>query len=132
MPAITIIIALLMLGKPAPQDTGNESQNPIASDPIEGIRAALDDHFIIAIGENHGHEQLYEWLELLLRNPGIQERVDDIVVEYGNLWRRSVKGLLPKERIRKPRLNKDVLSGRSFILQRNNYGSEIVRNWFKV
>lgn len=84
MPAITIIIALLMLGKPAPQDTGNESQNPIASDPIEGIRAALDDHFIIAIGENHGHEQLYEWLELLLRNPGIQERVDDIVVEYGN------------------------------------------------
>lgn len=90
MPAIAIILALLTLGLPTPQAIADEPRDPVAIDPIEGIRAALDRHFLIALGENHSHEQFYAWLETLLRDPGIQERVDDIVVEYGNAMYQDV------------------------------------------
>jgi hypothetical protein len=41
-------------------------------------------HEIVMFGEAHGGKQEYEWLCKLVKAPGFADRVDDIVVEFGN------------------------------------------------
>jgi hypothetical protein len=41
-------------------------------------------HNIVMFGEAHGGKQEYEWLCRLVNAPGFADRVDDIVVEFGN------------------------------------------------
>lgn len=84
MTILTSVVTLLTLGLVSPQTPVALQGEPVALDPIIAISAALDDHQLVALGENHGHEQFYEWLEALLGNDAIQQRVDDIVVEFGN------------------------------------------------
>jgi len=52
---------------------------------------AFETHEIVALGEMHGNQQLYEWLRSLVTSPAFADRVDDIVMEFGNsLYQRSI------------------------------------------
>lgn len=52
---------------------------------------AFDDHNIVMLGEYHACKQEHEWLRALVSSPEFADRVDDIVVEFGNsLYQTSV------------------------------------------
>lgn len=52
---------------------------------------AFETHNIVMIGEMHGNKQKYEWLRSLVGTPEFADRVDDIVMEFGNsLYQKSV------------------------------------------
>ena len=53
-------------------------------DPIPAIVAAIRTHRIVALGEEHGSEQLHMFLRDLIRNSAFRTVVNDIVVEFGN------------------------------------------------
>lgn len=59
---------------------------PVAAQqsPVEVVVDALADHPVVAIGENHGHEEFHDWLVHLLEDPRIIGAVDDIAIEWGN------------------------------------------------
>ena len=43
------------------------------------------------LGKIHNNKQEYEWLQSLVANPEFADRVDDIVMEFGNsLYQKSV------------------------------------------
>ena len=66
-----------------------QQANPL--DATTAIIRAFDDHSIVMFGEVHGDKQEYEWLCKLVGNSEFANRVDDIVVEFGNsLYQRSV------------------------------------------
>jgi hypothetical protein len=48
------------------------------------VLRAFDNDDIVMFGEAHGCKQEYEWLDELVGAPGFADRVDDIVVEFGN------------------------------------------------
>ena len=62
--------------------------------PKDATRAtidAFDTHNIVMFGETHGNKQEHEWLRTLISTPEFEDRVDDIVVEFGNsLYQKSV------------------------------------------
>jgi hypothetical protein len=62
--------------------------------PQNATRAIIDafgTHNIVMFGETHGNEQEYEWLCSLVSTPEFGDRVDDIVMEFGNsLYQKSV------------------------------------------
>lgn len=61
------------------------AENAVAADPVAAILEAFDDHAIVALGEgNHGNIEGHEFRLRLIRDPRFAERVDDIVVEFGN------------------------------------------------
>jgi hypothetical protein len=45
---------------------------------------AFDAHDIVMLGETHGNKQEYDWLRELVAEPAFADRVDDIVMEFGN------------------------------------------------
>src|SRR3981081_2902029 len=52
---------------------------------------AFGTHDIVIFGEIHGNKQEYEWLRSLVATPEFADRVDDIVMEFGNsLFQKSV------------------------------------------
>lgn len=67
-----------------------QGEEPTYQDATEGIIAAFEQVSLVAIGENHGHQQLYDFLGTLLKEPALQEAVDDIVVEFGNPFYQDV------------------------------------------
>jgi len=68
--------------------TGQQGQ---PRDAAAGITAAFQDHDLVLFGEIHGNKQEYEFLRALVANPAFADRVDDIVVEFGNsLYQKSV------------------------------------------
>jgi len=78
--------------------------------PEPAIQAMVDlfrSHDIVLFGETHGNRQEYEWLCKLVQAPAFAERVDDIVVEFGNsLYQKTVDRYIsgqdiPKEQIEK-------------------------------
>jgi hypothetical protein len=48
------------------------------------ILQAFQTHDIVMLGEMHGNQQEYAYLDQLVKNPAFDDRVDDIVVEFGN------------------------------------------------
>jgi len=62
--------------------------------PQDATRATIDafhTHNIVMFGETHGNKQEHEWLRSLISTPEFEDRVDDIVVEFGNsLYQKSV------------------------------------------
>jgi hypothetical protein len=68
---------------------------------------AFETHDIVMFGEIHGNKQEYEWLLLLVATPEFADRVDDIVMEFGNsLYQQSVDryiagGDVPFEQVQK-------------------------------
>ncbi len=74
---------------------GCSTSNPASEalpyeDPIQSIAEAFEEVHLVAIGESHQHQELYDFLADLLGNPAIQAAVDDIVVEYGNAFYQEV------------------------------------------
>lgn len=48
------------------------------------ILEAFQSHDIVMLGEPHGNKQEYDWLRSLVRTAEFGNRVDDIVMEFGN------------------------------------------------
>ncbi len=75
------------------------------------VVAAFETHDIVMFGEFHGNKQEYAWLRSLVATPEFADRVDDIVVEFGNsLYQKSVDRYVsgedvPLEQVQKAWLN---------------------------
>jgi len=66
-------------------------ENPKPENATDAIVRAFKTHNIVMLGEFHGNKQLYEWLRQLVATPAFADRVDDIVMEFGNsLYQKSV------------------------------------------
>jgi hypothetical protein len=57
---------------------------PKLEDATTAVLQAFHTHNVVMFGEAHGGKQEYEWLCRLVNAPGFADRVDDIVVEFGN------------------------------------------------
>ncbi|WP_035357380.1 hypothetical protein [Edaphobacter aggregans] len=55
---------------------------PINATPA--VLKAFRSHDIVMLGEIHGNNQEYQWLRSLVTSPEFADRVDDIVMEFGN------------------------------------------------
>jgi hypothetical protein len=65
--------------------------DPKPQEAIAAVLRAFETHNIVIIGEIHGNKQEYEWLRSLVATPEFADRVDDIVLEFGNsLYQKSV------------------------------------------
>jgi hypothetical protein len=53
-------------------------------DATPAIIRAFESHSIVMLGEVHGNRQEYEFLCRLVASPDFEDRVDDLVLEYGN------------------------------------------------
>lgn len=75
------------------------------------VVSAFETHDIVMLGELHGNKQEYAWLRSLVADPEFADRVDDIVVEFGNsLYQKSVDRYIsgedvPLEQVQKAWLN---------------------------
>ncbi len=65
--------------------------SPQVENATTAVVRAFETHDIVMFGEVHGNKQEYEWLRSLVATPEFADRVDDIVVEFGNsLYQKSV------------------------------------------
>jgi len=65
--------------------------NPKLEKANAAVVSAFGTHDIVMLGEIHGNKQLYAWLRSLVATPEFADRVDDIVMEFGNsLYQKSV------------------------------------------
>lgn len=64
--------------------TASAQEQVKPEDATLAIITAFETHSIVMIGEVHGNKQEYEFLRILIASPGFGERVDDLVLEYGN------------------------------------------------
>jgi hypothetical protein len=62
----------------------NEAAEPQVQSAIDGVLQAFDSYPVVAIGDEHGVEQLGEFYQALLRSPEFAKKVDALVLEYGN------------------------------------------------
>jgi uncharacterized iron-regulated protein len=81
--------------------------DPKPQDATAAVLRAFETHNIVIIGETHGNKQEYDWLRSLVGTPEFADRVDDIVMEFGNsLYQKSVDryiagGDVPIEQVQK-------------------------------
>jgi len=74
--------------------------DPKPEDATVAVLHAFETHDIVIIGEIHGNKQEYEWLRSLVVTPEFADRVDDIVMEFGNsLYQKSVDRYIAGEDI---------------------------------
>jgi hypothetical protein len=77
-----------------------QDQQPKPQPATAALLRAFDTHNIVLFGEIHGCKQEHEWLRELVGTPEFADRVDDIVVEFGNsLYQRSVDRYISGENI---------------------------------
>jgi hypothetical protein len=63
----------------------------LPQDASRAILQAFDAHLIVMFGEVHENKQEYEFLRALVASPQFADKVDDIVVEFGNsLYQKAV------------------------------------------
>ena len=73
------------------KSTSAAQLDPKPQDATAAVLRAFGTHNIVVIGETHGNKQEYEWLRSLVGTPEFADRVDDIVMEFGNsLYQKSV------------------------------------------
>ena len=77
--AFRFLLALLLL-----MSVGSGKTEPVLEGATAAIVKAFQSHDIIMLGETHGNKQEYDWLRSLVVAPEFANRVDDIVVEFGN------------------------------------------------
>jgi hypothetical protein len=75
--ALLMFICLMICGQ-------SRAQTPAPQDPVEGIVRLFDTYRIVMLGEIHGSRQEWDLLRKLVAAPGFAERVNDIVMEFGN------------------------------------------------
>ena len=89
-------IFLCVLG--AAQTQADHQANP--QDATAAVLQAFDSHDVVIIGEWHGDKQEHEWLRRLVSTPEFADRVDDIVMEFGNsLYQKSVDRYISGENV---------------------------------
>jgi hypothetical protein len=103
-----LLSVLLFLGL----SSGCRSQvNPKPENATAAVLRAFETHDIVLFGEWHDNKQEYEWLRSLVATPEFADRVDDIVMEFGNsLYQKSVDDfvsgkVVPFEQVQKAWLN---------------------------
>ena len=76
-------------------------------DATQAMIQAISTHQIVMFGETHGNKQEYEWLCRLVKTPAFADRVDDIVVEFGNsLYQKTVDRYIGGEDIPQAQVEK--------------------------
>lgn len=81
--------------------------HPKPEDATTAVLRAFETHDLVLFGEIHGNKQEYQWLETLVAAPEFADRVDDIVVEFGNsLYQKSVDGYVSGEDVPLERVEK--------------------------
>jgi hypothetical protein len=74
--------------------------NPRPENATAVVLKAFETHDIVMLGEIHSNKQEYEWLDALVANPQFADRVDDIVMEFGNsLYQKSVDRYIAGEAV---------------------------------
>ncbi len=61
-----------------------QANNPRPVDAIPAIVEAFNRYPVVALGDLHGCQEFYDVITLLIRNPKLPNKVNDIVVEFGN------------------------------------------------
>jgi hypothetical protein len=82
----TLLVSTLLLTITTSADAG-PSPKPRAAVPIEPITGILDairDYPVVAIGDDHGNEQIHAFRLALIRDPRFASVFNDIVVEFGS------------------------------------------------
>lgn len=72
---------------PGTANPRGEARTVLAASPEPATIAVLrafQAHDLVMLGEMHGNKQEYEWLRALVKNADFADRVDDIVMEFGN------------------------------------------------
>lgn len=81
--AFTCLFSLLLIA------AAKDSVQP--QNATQAIIHAFNSHSIVMFGEAHANKQEYEFLSSLVASPQFADKVDDIVVEYGNsLYQKTV------------------------------------------
>src|ERR1700730_19277462 len=75
---LTFLVALAMIVASGAQI------GPMLERAAPAILTAFQSHDIVMLGESHGNKQEYDWLRSLVDTPEFADRVDDIVMEFGN------------------------------------------------
>jgi hypothetical protein len=89
--------APLLLDKSPSVDAQDEIK---PEDAMRAIIRAFENHAIVMLGEVHGNKQEYEFLRSLVASPDFEDRVDDVVLEYGNsLYQDTVDRYVTGERV---------------------------------
>lgn len=75
-------------------------QNPNPQNATTVVLHAFETHDVVMLGEIHWNKQEYQWLQSLVANPEFADRVDDVVMEFGNsLYQKSVDGYIAGEAV---------------------------------
>src|SRR5579859_807861 len=67
-----------------PAGKGAVARPAVPVEPITAIIDAFHSHSIVAIGDDHGNEQIHAFRLSLIRDPRFAATVNDIVVEFGS------------------------------------------------
>lgn len=104
-----VIFLILIL----PTTLANAERN-LGAKPEPAIPAMVDlfrSHDIVMFGETHGNKQEYEWLCNLVKTPAFADRVNDIVVEFGNsLYQKTADRYIAGENIPQAQITKAWLN----------------------
>jgi hypothetical protein len=85
--------------------------DPKPQNATAAVLRAFETHNLVLFGELHGNKQEYDWLRSLVATPEFANRVDDVVMEFGNsLYQKSVDHYIsgddvPIEQVQKAWLN---------------------------
>ena len=83
-PPFLVALVMMSIGCGAQGEPTLEAATP-------AVLRAFQSHDLVMLGETHGSKQEYEWLRSLVATPEFTDRVDDIVMEFGNsLYQESV------------------------------------------
>lgn len=74
--------------------------DPGPKNATAAVLNAFETHDIVMLGEIHGNKQEYKWLDSLVADPEFADRIDDIVMEFGNsLYQKSVDRYIAGEAV---------------------------------
>ncbi len=84
--AKVLLIVLLVVGGIIPADISGQSRldNPKPTKAVEALINAFDRYPLVALGEVHWSQTEHEFVYSLIKHPAFANKVNDIVVEFGN------------------------------------------------
>jgi len=83
-PAVLVLMFALGAGLKPAQRVGVQSIDPRPVDGVNAIISAFDRNPIVALGDLHGCQELYDFITLLVRHPELPNKTNTIVIEFGN------------------------------------------------
>lgn len=93
MPRLPRLLATVLAGSLLTAPCQGSDALPHRSDGAGHVADLLASHRVVALGENHGHRELHEWLLGVLADPRVARALDVIVVEFAT---RQHQGLLDR------------------------------------